>query len=58
MFSVEANDWAEGDSLGTSSAIADTVAVFGAPGKDSVGAVYVYRGEDDVWEEIQKLTAS
>lgn len=54
-----ASDAAAGDSLGTSVAVHGAYAVAGAPQKDGVGAVYVFRrnasGADE-WGEIAKLT--
>ncbi|QQS40114.1 MAG: FG-GAP repeat protein [Acidobacteriota bacterium] len=54
-----AGDAAAGDSLGTSVSIHGTYAVAGAPQKDGVGAVYVFKRNtsgSDVWGEIAKLS--
>lgn len=58
---VVAGDWTAGDLYGYSSAITSDMAFVGAPGATvngnvDEGAVYVYRKENGVWTQMQKIT--
>jgi len=53
-----ASDAAADDAFGQAVGVEGDVVVVGAPGRGGVGAVYVYRWNGAVWQEVQILIAS
>ena len=55
---VLANDGTYGDGLGWSVSIDGDTAVIGAKGDENTGSAYIFRRNNGIWIEDQKLTAS